>query len=83
MSAVPEVLQAAAATPRAATVSKAAMLRILAMAIPIGFWFAPLGLNPKIQHVIAVTLFMIVAWISHSMDHALVGIYRLLPVLGA
>jgi len=74
MSAVPELLQAGAATSRPGPVSKAAMLRTLAMAIPIGFWFAPLGLDLKIQHVIAVTLFMIVAWISHSMDHALAGL---------
>lgn len=74
MSALPQLLTAPATAARPAVVSKAAVSRVLTIAIPVAFWFAPLGLNPKIQHVIAVTLFMIVAWITHAMDHALAGL---------
>jgi anion transporter len=74
MSAIPELLAPPVPALRPAAVSRAAVGRILAVAIPAAFWFAPLGMNPKIQHVIAVTLFMIVSWITHAMDHAIAGL---------
>jgi anion transporter len=74
MSAVAELLTAPAPAARPARVSKAAVARMLTVGVPILFWYAPLGMAPKIQHVIAVTLFMIVAWITHAMDHALAGL---------
>ncbi len=36
-------------------------------------WFLPLGLPPLVQHALAVTLFMVLAWITHALDHALAG----------
>jgi anion transporter len=41
--------------------------------VPIIFWFLPLNLEPKAQHAIAVTLFMILAWACEIMDHGLTG----------
>jgi solute carrier family 13 (sodium-dependent dicarboxylate transporter), member 2/3/5 len=32
--------------------------------IPLGFWFAPLNLNPAAKHAMAIASFMIVAWIA-------------------
>lgn len=41
--------------------------------IPLAVWFAPLGVDRKIQHVLAVTSFLIVAWITQVLDHTLTG----------
>jgi anion transporter len=48
--------------------------RILCVAIPVTLWFAPLPLDPAAQKAIAVASFMIVAWITHALDHALTGL---------
>jgi solute carrier family 13 (sodium-dependent dicarboxylate transporter), member 2/3/5 len=45
-----------------------------AVVIPIVFWFLPLNLEPKAQHAIAITLFMILAWAIEIMDHGLTGL---------
>ena len=37
-------------------------------------WFLPLELAPLVQHTLAVTTFMVVAWISHALDHGLSGL---------
>lgn len=42
--------------------------------IPIAFWFLPLNLEPKAQHAIAITLFMILAWATEVMDHGVTGL---------
>ena len=48
--------------------------RVLAVVIPLVLWFAPLGLEPRVQHALAITSFMIVAWITEAMDHAITGL---------
>jgi|SRR5579871_39651 len=50
-------------------------LKALVVAIvPIAFWFAPLHLDAKPQHAIAITLFMILGWATEMMDHGLTGL---------
>jgi len=44
------------------------------LAVPIALWFLPLQLNPKAQHAIAITVFMILAWATELMDHGLTGL---------
>lgn len=46
---------------------------LLTVAVPVALWFAPLSLEPRVQHALAITSFMIVAWITETMDHALTG----------
>ena len=48
--------------------------RILCVAIPIVVWFAPLKLEPTVKHALAVTSFMIIAWITEALAHALTGL---------
>src|SRR5712692_941342 len=48
--------------------------RALAVIIPIVLWFAPLPLERPAQKAIAVTAFMIIAWITHALDHAVTGL---------
>src|SRR5438132_10306235 len=51
------------------------LLRVVpAILIPIVFWFLPLNLEPKAQHAIAITLFMILAWATEVLDHGLTGL---------
>ena len=42
--------------------------------IPVVLWFLPLHLEPKAQHAIAISLFMILAWATEVMDHGLTGL---------
>src|SRR6476661_2372579 len=42
--------------------------------IPLMLWFLPLHLEPKAQHAIAITLFMILAWATEVLDHGLTGL---------
>ena len=54
----------------------AAALRVAAtLLIPVTFWFLPLHLEPKAQHAIAVSLFMILGWATEIMDHGLTGLF--------
>lgn len=47
---------------------------ILALAIPLGIWFAPLHIDATPKHALAVSSFMIIAWISEVMPHAVAGL---------
>jgi len=47
---------------------------LLPIIIPVIFWFLPLSLEPRAQHAIAVTLFMILAWATEIMDHGVTGL---------
>lgn len=48
--------------------------RLLSAIIPLALWFAPLQLEPKIQHAMAISLGVVIAWITHAYDHALTGL---------
>ena len=52
--------------------AKVVPLTIAAAAATI-MWWLPLGLAPESQHALAVATFMILAWITHAHDHAVVG----------
>ena len=47
---------------------------LLALVVPIGLWFAPLRLEATPKHALAVASFMIIAWISEVMPHAVTGL---------
>src|SRR5258708_29414866 len=54
---------------------------ILAVAVPVVFWFAPLNFDATSKHALAVAAFMIVAWITQPIPPALtrlVGCYLFL-----
>ncbi len=44
------------------------------LAIPTALWLLPLHLDPRAQHAIAISLFMILAWATEIMDHGLTGL---------
>ncbi len=47
--------------------------RVFSILLPLAFWFAPLGLDKTVHHALAITLFMIAAWITEAFDHAITG----------
>src|SRR5207244_12207490 len=48
--------------------------RALSIAIPIAIWFAPLAIEPRAKHALAITLGVVIAWITQSFDLAIVGL---------
>src|SRR5262249_8620110 len=48
--------------------------RLAAVVAPVAVWFAPLHLAPPVQHALAITSFMIVAWVTEALDHAVTGL---------
>lgn len=46
---------------------------VLCIAVPAAIWFAPPGANSTARHALAVAAFMIVAWITSALPHALTG----------
>lgn len=47
---------------------------ILVTIVPVSLWFAPLPLDPKPHHALAITAFMILAWITEAMNQGLAGV---------
>lgn len=47
---------------------------ILMVAVPAFLWFAPLNFELTAKHALAVAAFMIVAWITEPIPHALTGL---------
>jgi anion transporter len=74
MSAVSTATYQAVSIEGAGAARRETIGRILAVVVPVALWFAPLGLDPRIQHTLAISGFMIVAWITHALDHALAGL---------
>src|SRR5213594_4826840 len=48
--------------------------RVLCIVVPLIVWFAPLNMAASAKHGLAITSFMIVAWITEAMDYALAGL---------
>lgn len=46
----------------------------LCVVVPLLLWFAPLGIEPRAQHGLAVASFMILAWITEVTDYAVSGL---------
>ena len=46
---------------------------MICIAVPIALWFAPLGIEPRTQGALAITSFMILAWMTNLMEYAVAG----------
>ncbi len=42
--------------------------------VPLALWSVPLGIDPKIQTTLAISCFMILAWITNAMEYAVSGL---------
>ena len=47
---------------------------IVSLGVPIALWFAPIPLDALSKHALAVASFMIIAWITEVLPHALTGL---------
>lgn len=47
---------------------------VLGIAVPVALWVAPVRLDATAKHALAVASFMIIAWISETLPHALTGL---------
>ncbi len=47
---------------------------VLGFAVPVALWVAPLPLDATAKHALAVASFMIIAWITETLPHALTGL---------
>lgn len=47
---------------------------ILGTAVPVTLWFAPLKLDLQAKHALAISSFMIIAWITEILPHAVTGL---------
>jgi solute carrier family 13 (sodium-dependent dicarboxylate transporter), member 2/3/5 len=47
---------------------------ILVTAVPAALWLAPLPLDVKSHHAIAICAFMILGWVTEVLDHGLTGL---------
>ena len=48
--------------------------RMLCVLIPLLLWFAPLPIEPITKHGLAIASFMLLAWITEALDHAVAGL---------
>src|SRR5919108_3313859 len=67
------VLEPPASPTQAVEHSAKPIALAIAAATAALIWFLPLGLAPESQHALAITAFMIVSWITHAHDHAVIG----------
>src|SRR4051812_21609794 len=47
--------------------------RVLCVCVPLILWFAPLAIDARTKHVLAISSFMILAWITEAVEYALAG----------
>jgi anion transporter len=48
--------------------------RVLCVLVPLAIWFIPMQLEPRAKHAVAITLGVVIAWITQALDHALAGL---------
>ena len=48
--------------------------RALCVALPVALWFMPLPIDVTAKHALSIALFMIIAWITEALPHAITGL---------
>ena len=48
--------------------------QVLTFAVPVAIWFLPLALPREVQGAFAVLAFLLIAWITESVDYAVAGL---------
>jgi anion transporter len=66
--------QTVRAAPLAVPSTRKVIGGVLTIAVPVGLWFSPLPLAMNSRHALAVASFMIIAWITEVLPHALTGL---------
>ena len=50
----------------------------VAVAIPLAIWLAPLAIDRDMHAAIAISAFLIIAWMTELMDYAATGLFGLM-----
>ena len=50
---------------------------IVVIAVPLAVWFGPWGLEPHAQHGLALMAFVLLGWMTHVLDPAIIGLIGL------
>lgn len=74
MATTAELASGAVAREHPVRSARTVMGGILALAVPLGIWFAPLHIDATPKHALAISSFMIIAWISEVMPLAVAGL---------
>src|SRR5690349_17723406 len=69
-----EAAAAAAVETNKAERGPRAVSLLICVAVPLLFWLSPLPIDAPAKHALAITLFMVVAWITEPVDHAITGL---------
>ncbi|MGH9425282.1 MAG: SLC13 family permease, partial [Terriglobia bacterium] len=48
--------------------------QVLSVLVPALLWLAPINLEPRAKHALAIASFMIIAWMTEAFEHALAGL---------
>ena len=48
--------------------------QVLCVIVPLAIWFMPVDIAPTTKHGLAISMFMVVAWITHAMDYTVAGL---------
>jgi anion transporter len=51
-----------------------ALFTAISIGVPVLLWFAPLGIAPEAQHAMAISSFMILAWMTNIMEYGAAGL---------
>jgi solute carrier family 13 (sodium-dependent dicarboxylate transporter), member 2/3/5 len=70
--------EASAIAPRQRSAHLRLVQAAFCAAVPLIVWFSPLGLAPDAKTALAITSFMILAWMTEVMDFASAGLFGLL-----
>jgi solute carrier family 13 (sodium-dependent dicarboxylate transporter), member 2/3/5 len=74
MTAIDEPTFALAPAQETAVPSRLALVgQALCVIVPLVLWFMPVDLDPVTKHGLAISMFMVVAWITHAMDYTVAG----------
>src|SRR4051812_16133725 len=46
----------------------------VSIVIPLALWFVPLGIDPRAQHAFSVISFVLLGWMTHILEPAMVGL---------
>src|SRR4029077_7359807 len=51
-----------------------ALFTAVSILVPVAVWFAPFGIEPMAQHAMAISAFMILAWMTNIMEYGAAGL---------
>jgi sodium-dependent dicarboxylate transporter 2/3/5 len=51
-----------------------ALFTAVSILVPLAIWFAPFGIEPAAQHAMAISAFMILAWMTNIMEYGAAGL---------